>query len=102
MIRRPPRSTLFPYTTLFRSLQQGGDAAGQRPNRRDDFLGRLLLLVGDAQRLRERSPDRGRPADDRGGGLRAEGLLVAGPRLRGAHLSRRRDGGDDRLGDLPE
>src|SRR2546430_3393701 len=24
MIRRPPRSTLFPYTTLFRSLQVGG------------------------------------------------------------------------------
>src|SRR5256885_7287896 len=24
MIRRPPRSTLFPYTTLFRSLQHGG------------------------------------------------------------------------------
>src|SRR5438067_7405508 len=23
MIRRPPRSTLFPYTTLFRSLQLG-------------------------------------------------------------------------------
>src|SRR5438093_6302511 len=23
MIRRPPRSTLFPYTTLFRSLHQG-------------------------------------------------------------------------------
>src|SRR5256885_16390509 len=23
MIRRPPRSTLFPYTTLFRSLQDG-------------------------------------------------------------------------------
>src|SRR3712207_7226389 len=23
MIRRPPRSTLFPYTTLFRSLDQG-------------------------------------------------------------------------------
>src|SRR3712207_7224500 len=27
MIRRPPRSTLFPYTTLFRS-DQGDDAAG--------------------------------------------------------------------------
>src|SRR5256885_3086587 len=27
MIRRPPRSTLFPYTTLFRS-QTGGAAAG--------------------------------------------------------------------------
>src|SRR2546426_6435077 len=24
MIRRPPRSTLFPYTTLFRSAHQGG------------------------------------------------------------------------------
>src|SRR2546428_7972443 len=24
MIRRPPRSTLFPYTTLFRSRQRGG------------------------------------------------------------------------------
>src|SRR2546430_9404607 len=24
MIRRPPRSTLFPYTTLFRSLRQEG------------------------------------------------------------------------------
>src|SRR5256885_7112832 len=24
MIRRPPRSTLFPYTTLFRSCQGGG------------------------------------------------------------------------------
>src|SRR5256885_3824783 len=23
MIRRPPRSTLFPYTTLFRSLKRG-------------------------------------------------------------------------------
>src|SRR5256885_1432567 len=27
MIRRPPRSTLFPYTTLFRSAQLLGDAA---------------------------------------------------------------------------
>src|SRR3712207_8935173 len=29
MIRRPPRSTLFPYTTLFRS-DQGDAAAGRR------------------------------------------------------------------------
>src|SRR3989449_10358087 len=27
MIRRPPRSTLFPYTTLFRSLRGGEDRA---------------------------------------------------------------------------
>src|SRR3712207_7294490 len=26
MIRRPPRSTLFPYTTLFRSTERGIDA----------------------------------------------------------------------------
>src|SRR3712207_8878164 len=26
MIRRPPRSTLFPYTTLFRSGERGGQA----------------------------------------------------------------------------
>src|SRR2546422_6274187 len=27
MIRRPPRSTLFPYTTLFRSIRFAGDLA---------------------------------------------------------------------------
>src|SRR5947209_16008130 len=29
MIRRPPRSTLFPYTTLFRSHGDGTDDAAQ-------------------------------------------------------------------------
>src|SRR2546423_11769775 len=29
MIRRPPRSTLFPYTTLFRSLVDIGDDTGR-------------------------------------------------------------------------
>src|SRR2546425_4649050 len=34
MIRRPPRSTLFPYTTLFRSrLARAGVAAPERPAR---------------------------------------------------------------------
>src|SRR5260370_9076244 len=32
MIRRPPRSTLFPYTTLFRS--QLGEPIGGRPDQR--------------------------------------------------------------------
>src|SRR2546427_6603270 len=32
MIRRPPRSTLFPYTTLFRSI---GDPQGARTGARD-------------------------------------------------------------------
>src|SRR2546426_11141803 len=39
MIRRPPRSTLFPYTTLFRSPERG------RPHVR---LGRLAQLSRDA------------------------------------------------------
>src|SRR5256885_10271080 len=33
MIRRPPRSTLFPYTTLFRSEPRGGRAARAGPGR---------------------------------------------------------------------
>src|SRR2546429_3166121 len=32
MIRRPPRSTLFPYTTLFRSLESEGRIAGADPS----------------------------------------------------------------------
>src|SRR3989442_8773835 len=46
MIRRPPRSTLFPYTTLFRS---GGIQALQRQQ-----LGRIAMLdelVREAQDL---------------------------------------------------
>src|SRR2546427_7104090 len=30
MIRRPPRSTLFPYTTLFRSASEAADAADHK------------------------------------------------------------------------
>src|SRR5687767_15200788 len=33
MIRRPPRSTLFPYTTLFRSHRRPGDRLGQPQER---------------------------------------------------------------------
>src|SRR3712207_7703892 len=35
MIRRPPRSTLFPYTTLFRSPARLGDRALRIPLRLD-------------------------------------------------------------------
>src|SRR3712207_8187256 len=34
MIRRPPRSTLFPYTTLFRSARPGRVAGRGRPAHR--------------------------------------------------------------------
>src|SRR5215469_16776051 len=33
MIRRPPRSTLFPYTTLFRSGGRPGRGGGAHPRR---------------------------------------------------------------------
>src|SRR3712207_8042978 len=33
MIRRPPRSTLFPYTTLFRSVDQVTTLSGVEPDR---------------------------------------------------------------------
>src|SRR3712207_7296696 len=52
MIRRPPRSTLFPYTTLFRSRAQ---------RRLDDLRGvRLLGTAGDVSTacLCRRSADR--------------------------------------------
>src|SRR2546430_15090486 len=41
MIRRPPRSTLFPYTTLFRSLLEGTLQAGTSA-----VSDKLLDLVG--------------------------------------------------------
>src|SRR2546425_7140240 len=54
MIRRPPRSTLFPYTTLFRSPQRD-----QRPKRRPparnrvDLVGPATVLVGNLRLERE-------------------------------------------------
>src|SRR5260370_27363773 len=40
MIRRPPRSTLFPYTTLFRSHLQGLLVATSQRSRDDPALDR--------------------------------------------------------------
>src|SRR2546429_9435648 len=60
MIRRPPRSTLFPYTTLFRSLlvvraqrlqfargrERRGDVHAERP---EDVVAASLDQVADAR-----------------------------------------------------
>src|SRR5256885_11378378 len=43
MIRRPPRSTLFPYTTLFRSPTSRNLAHGERPD------GSLLIAQSRAR-----------------------------------------------------
>src|SRR5690348_18174115 len=55
MIRRPPRSTLFPYTTLFRS---GRDPAGEGlPRREAQGLGGRQD-GGTARQQGHRRPDR--------------------------------------------
>src|SRR5258707_13151825 len=76
MIRRPPRSTLFPYTTLFRSLELAADAHDVVPGR----LVRVVLAdvvevlavddpreahepVGDGQPLAAHDGDRRRLGD---------------------------------------
>src|SRR3712207_8758241 len=58
MIRRPPRSTLFPYTTLFRSSELSG-RRGHRlvPHRRGE------LLVAERVRAVQRRRSAGRNAD---------------------------------------
>src|SRR2546426_2132122 len=47
MIRRPPRSTLFPYTTLFRSQKRGTQAAGIRLSVRALLLEHMGAGVAD-------------------------------------------------------
>src|SRR2546430_10431714 len=43
MIRRPPRSTLFPYTTLFRSREERDDHELERHRDLDRLLALALL-----------------------------------------------------------
>src|SRR2546430_11581482 len=60
MIRRPPRSTLFPYTTLFRSQHPserelprcGALRLGDLPDLRDQREVRLERVVGEAGEVR--------------------------------------------------
>src|SRR2546427_8628808 len=46
MIRRPPRSTLFPYTTLFRSHVRRARAAARRARSAVGLTGMLELITG--------------------------------------------------------
>src|SRR3712207_7202126 len=69
MIRRPPRSTLFPYTTLFRSLNRdglqdlvlantGGNSVLVYPGEPGGRFGpRREFLVGTGQELTPRSEE---------------------------------------------
>src|SRR5437762_5271831 len=53
MIRRPPRSTLFPYTTLFRSALPGRPGRGPEPH-----PGPLDEALGDRKSTRLNSSHR--------------------------------------------
>src|SRR3712207_8156969 len=67
MIRRPPRSTLFPYTTLFRSLVADDELAAEHERRggADLLVGHVLRAVlrpeaerrGGVVELRDRSEE---------------------------------------------
>src|SRR3712207_8141191 len=58
MIRRPPRSTLFPYTTLFRSDQDQPSGADRVAGPQDG-----PEVAGVAQRLGDDPQRRGAPVD---------------------------------------
>src|SRR2546430_13668620 len=59
MIRRPPRSTLFPYTTLFRSrvfpeIYRATVAAGEQAGHLDDVLERLADYTESREQIRQK------------------------------------------------
>src|SRR2546426_8951684 len=72
MIRRPPRSTLFPYTTLFRSVSAVRSGVIERPSSavlpppgprpRFGGVGRVMLflrlLLGDENKAKDRKSTR--------------------------------------------
>src|SRR5258708_27303250 len=74
MIRRPPRSTLFPYTTLFRSdrHREGQDADREVPDGGGGARGRHANGVLRAERPAARGGGAGPLAGEQGGGA-AEG-----------------------------
>src|SRR5256884_9932705 len=98
MIRRPPRSTLFPYTTLFRSRQHelaGGlvQVDRRRPARRigADELSELFV---EREQIAQRIPPRKRHVFHRStigfrpAVLRSQGYTTArSPRIRTRHQS---------------
>src|SRR3712207_7805097 len=61
MIRRPPRSTLFPYTTLFRSDSTVEDQGWRWRHRRPTGAGRRA--AGSWTSRPRRSPSGGTPGD---------------------------------------
>src|SRR2546429_6857157 len=73
MIRRPPRSTLFPYTTLFRSVPG-------RPVLLRDFLEGVTCGAANRRRFGERAAGAGKDCVDLGvPAVVVEQSVLAGP-----------------------
>src|SRR3712207_9003190 len=70
MIRRPPRSTLFPYTTLFRSVVGDQVVEGEPVVRGDEVDARHRAAAGVLVEVGRAGQPAGELAD--GGGLRSE------------------------------
>src|SRR5256886_12627345 len=80
MIRRPPRSTLFPYTTLFRSLRVQTPHGAATVTREDSALWRVVAPGGEALvRYRMRLPAPESPRAAWRPFLAPTGGLVGGP-----------------------
>src|SRR2546430_7891298 len=56
MIRRPPRSTLFPYTTLFRSW---GFLSAKFPTEQQPKCGLIILQLKQCVSINRKSPTKG-------------------------------------------
>src|SRR3712207_8548020 len=54
MIRRPPRSTLFPYTTLFRSLEEPNLSGNDDPTAHPSDTARRWYSSREVRRERQR------------------------------------------------
>src|SRR5256885_5270624 len=77
MIRRPPRSTLFPYTTLFRSVWNlGGSAAPIHPTREGASEWQADDDSGDHQEERDRDVARLRRSEEHTSELQSPCNLV--------------------------
>src|SRR3989442_7383455 len=68
MIRRPPRSTLFPYTTLFRSRRRNDVSEGQFEAR--------VVTIEQHQRAEEKGHDAARRSEEHTSELQSRPHLV--------------------------
>src|SRR2546426_12584437 len=71
MIRRPPRSTLFPYTTLFRSCDAPRGRRADEPEAAGDYRAQAIGADNHATPVRFPFPV-SPPREDTGGGVTIE------------------------------